>query len=171
MYLKRKQIMPAVLTHCWKRVLFTNGTQVSLKNFSDETSPLVLSTSKEKTENTLNTVFSHVKKLAPVCSHCDDNEATAVMPDGYLVCIRCRPTVEAYYQCEFCQKQLNAAQGGYARRKVERITCGEKECTKREAVKFGNLCCMEAEYIPCVCRNSFKCPVHCPEGVHYGTHD
>lgn len=75
---------------------------------------------------------------------------------------------EIYGKCYSCGSKLDESLFFLARRKLEKQTCSNcffVEKNKKE------LCCELATRINCVCRISFKCPKHFPEGKHVGTHD
>ncbi len=74
-----------------------------------------------------------------------------------------------YARCVICKKALPFFFAEWLTKRGERSTCESALCRKKWAVKNGQLCCMKATYINCVCHRSYKCPKH--GEVHVGTHD
>lgn len=108
---------------------------------------------------------------ATKCNWCLKNAGTETLPDGYIVCAECKPSVEPYYRCTICDGLLPGNLGTFSRNRFQRTECREAVCMKKAAVKRREYCCEKAEPFFCVCARSYKCPEHCPHGVHVGTHD
>lgn len=75
--------------------------------------------------------------------------------------------VEEYGHCRVCGKEVDKETLRFAMRRFEKPTCGT-DCYKREIIQ-RYACCEKAEFTPCVCMYSFKCPEHGER--HIGTHD
>lgn len=105
------------------------------------------------------------------CQWCNTPGPVTAMPDDYKVCDTCKPDVEKYYHCPYCNVALKPMIAERARKKFERQHCHSTACKRADDIKYGRLCCKKAEVIPCVCAYSYKCPEHAPNGCHVGTHD
>lgn len=176
--LTKARVWPTLKTCGFKRLGFTSGYALWPVDFRDETSPFgVTGPDGELVEKgPLDAVWKHVKGMTSSCMYCQPGAlgpvaATVRMPDGYLVCAKCAKAVQPYYQCEECQKPLTPGLGGFARDRIERMVCGAKLCQQKRDVRWGRICCLKARRIPCVCERAYKCPDHCPNGIHVGTHD
>lgn len=69
--------------------------------------------------------------------------------------------------CRVCGTNLPTAIRDWAHQRYEPQTCST-ECRRAE-IKQRYACCDKAEFLPCVCMYSFRCPVH--GDTHIGTHD
>lgn len=72
-----------------------------------------------------------------------------------------------YGKCRVCQKELSPEMFAHAKKSFTPQRCSP-ECHFAE-IKKRFACCEKAEFSPCVCTYSFKCPDH--GDTHIGTHD
>lgn len=74
---------------------------------------------------------------------------------------------EKYSRCRVCGGPVPEALRAHAFRTYQQECCSTK-CCKREIIQ-RYACCEKADFSPCVCMYSFKCPEHGER--HIGTHD
>lgn len=100
------------------------------------------------------------------CQGCFRATATTTLGANNY-CQKCCDILKQYYFCKYCGKSLPLALGKYLAKRFEFGHCDE--CKTRHLIETGQLCCDQANIVPCVCVRSYKCPIH--GETHVGTHD
>lgn len=105
------------------------------------------------------------------CEFCLNNHHAFKMRDGYKVCEQCKPVLEKYYTCRYCNKPLPLALAIHCRKSFSLNHCDNIVCKTKDDIAFGRICCEKAVKISCVCAHAYECEEHAPNGMHVGTHD